>query len=129
MFGEFGVLGVGLGAHKTFYPMYDHHPDAWSAHVENEYAQVLEEMGGVGLGLVLLFAGMVSWSWWRGMRQARVPVSPAATGLGFGLLAVMIHSAADFGQHLPAVAGLSAVTCGVLVVLGAEGAFGGAGDR
>src|SRR5688572_15120949 len=112
--------------------MYDSHVDALvTAHVENEYAQVLEEMGGVGLGLVLLFAGMVWWSWWRGMRAARVPVSPAAIGLGFGLLAVMIHSTADFGQHLPAVAGLSAVTCGVLVVLGqkARSAWTGASDE
>ena len=115
----FPVLGIGSGAHETFYPMFDHHPDpAVTAHVENDYAQALEETGVVGLAMVGVFVVMVWGAWWRGLRAVRVPVQPAAVGLGFGLAAVMIQSAADFGQHLPAVAGLSAVTCGVLVVLG-----------
>jgi tetratricopeptide (TPR) repeat protein len=115
----FPVLGIGSGAHETFYPMFDHHPDpALTAHVENDYAQALEETGAVGLATVAAFVVMVWVAWWRGLRAVRVPVQPATVGLGSGLAAVIIQSAADFGQHLPAVAGLSAVTCGLLVVLG-----------
>jgi hypothetical protein len=116
---QFPVLGIGSGAHETVYPMVDNHPDAaLSGHVENEYAQVMEEEGAVGLALVVVFAGMIGFAWWRGQHGGTsVPVHPAALGLSFGLIAVLIHSASDFGQRLPAVAGLSAVTCGVLVVL------------
>jgi tetratricopeptide (TPR) repeat protein len=42
----------------------------------------------------------------------------AAFGLGFGLLAVMIQSASDFGQHLPANFCLTAIVCGLLVSIG-----------
>jgi tetratricopeptide (TPR) repeat protein len=37
--------------------------------------------------------------------------------LGFGLLAILIHSFSDFGQHMPANACLSALSCGLLVGL------------
>jgi tetratricopeptide (TPR) repeat protein len=46
-----------------------------------------------------------------------LPLSSAAYGLGFGLLAVAIHSASDFGQRVPAVFCLSAVSCGLLVAI------------
>jgi tetratricopeptide (TPR) repeat protein len=41
----------------------------------------------------------------------------AAFGLGFGLLAILIHSLSDFGQHVPANALVTAVFAGLLVGL------------
>src|SRR5204863_2608235 len=37
--------------------------------------------------------------------------------LGFGLLAVGIHSFSDYGQHMPANFGLSAIFCALMVTL------------
>jgi tetratricopeptide (TPR) repeat protein len=45
------------------------------------------------------------------------PVRSAAYGLGFGLIAILLHSFTDFGQHLPANAFLSAIFCALLIVM------------
>lgn len=115
---RFPIFGVGLGTHAAVYPMFDRSTiSAWPTHAENEYAQVAEEMGLVGV-LALTFFGIVVWmSYARSMNISSPPIRSAAYGLGFGLLAIQIHSLTDFGQHLPANAMLSAVFCGLLIAL------------
>jgi O-antigen ligase/tetratricopeptide (TPR) repeat protein len=116
---QFPMIGIGSGAHETFYPMHDRHSDGRAtAHVENDYAQVLEETGAIGAALVALFLVVVLANLVRALRASSVSTRVTAIGLAFGLAAVLIHSASDFGQRLPAVACLSAVTCGLLVHLG-----------
>jgi hypothetical protein len=44
-------------------------------------------------------------------------MASGALGLGFGVVAILVHSAADFGQHVPAVAALTAVSCALLINL------------
>jgi O-antigen ligase len=115
---KFPVLGTGLGTHAYVFPAYDRTGEALlAAHVENEYVQAAEETGALGLLLVLAFVGIIWANFVRAARAGRPRIAAAAFGLGYGLLAVMVHSISDFGQHIPAVAALSAVTCGVLVVL------------
>ena len=46
-----------------------------------------------------------------------MPICSAAYGLGFGILAILIHSLSDFGQHLPANAILTAIFCALLLGL------------
>ncbi len=53
----------------------------------------------------------------RAVRGAMSPASSAAIGLMFGLLAILVHSFTDFGQHIPAVAVLTAVTCAPMLNL------------
>jgi O-antigen ligase/tetratricopeptide (TPR) repeat protein len=115
---KFPIFGVGLGTHEVVYPMFDRSTIAsWAMHAENEYAQAAEETGLVGL-LALVCFGIVVWgSYARSMNVASAPIRSAAYGLGFGLLAIQIHSLSDFGQHLPANAMLSAVSCGLLIAL------------
>ena len=115
---KFPVLGVGLGTHEVVYPMFDRSTSAALAmHAENEYAQLAEETGLVGL-VALLFFGVLVWrGYGRAINHVSVPICSAAYGLGFGLLAILIHSLSDFGQHLPANALLSAVFSGLLIVL------------
>src|SRR5262249_49929803 len=48
----------------------------------------------------------------RGRRSASGAI---ATGLGFGLIAILVHSFSDFGQHIPANAILTAVSCALVV--------------
>jgi tetratricopeptide (TPR) repeat protein/O-antigen ligase len=115
---KFPLLGTGLGTHEVAYPMFDRSTiSAIAAHANNEYAQAAEEIGLVGLLTLLLLAVVV----WKGFIQnitiGSIPIRSAAYGLGFGLLAIMIHSLSDFGQHLPANATLSAVFCALLLAL------------
>ncbi len=115
---RFPALGTGLGTHAVVYPMFDHSTiPALASHAENEYAQIAEEMGALGLGTLVVFGTLIGMSYARIVRRTREPICFAAYGLGFGLLAILIHSFSDFGQHLPANAVLSAVFCALLVCL------------
>ena len=119
---KFPVVGTGLGTHAVVYPMFDRSTStALAGHAENEYAQAAEETGIVGLAMLLGFLGVAWANYARCVRHASLPIQSAAFGLGFGLLAVMIHSLSDFGQHLPANVSLTAVSCGLLVGLARMG--------
>lgn len=115
---KFPVLGTGLGTHEVVYPMFDRSTiAAVAAHAENEYAQAAEETGLTGLVVLIFFAVIVWANYARNIRTGSVPIRSAAYGLGFGLVAILIHSLSDFGQHLPANAILSAVFCALLLTL------------
>ncbi len=115
---KFPLLGVGLGTHEFVYPMFNRSTTPGLAmHAENEYAQAAEETGCLGLLALAVFGTMVAVSYVRNVKAASVPIHAAAYGLGFGLVAVLLHSLSDFGQHLPANAMLSATCCGLLVAL------------
>jgi len=115
---QFPVLGTGLGTHAVVYPMFDRsNITALAGHAENEYAQVIEEAGLVGLVSLIVFGTIVWFAYSRCVSTAKTPVCSAAYGLGFGLIAILIQSLSDFGQHLPANAILSAIFCALLVGL------------
>jgi len=122
LFRRFPLLGTGLGTHSVVYPMFDRSTiTALAAHAENEYAQALEETGLLGLGLLIIF-GVIIWaSYARSIRNTHLSICSAAYGLGFGILAILIHSLSDFGQHLPANAFLSAISCALLLALSRQG--------
>ena len=115
---HFPIFGTGLGTHETFYPRFDTTMmGGLSTHAENDYAEAAEETGLVGLGCAIAFT-LVIWREWKIAAFTRGPdICLAAAGLGFGFLAVQIQSTTDFGQHIPAVAVLTAVTCGLLINL------------
>lgn len=115
---DFPIFGAGLGAHEFVFPMYDRAvTPAVAAHADNDYAQLLEETGLIGAALVALFLGMIALTASRLMRHGTSVASQAAYGLAFGLLAIAIQGATDFGQRVPAVFCLSALFCGLLVAL------------
>jgi tetratricopeptide (TPR) repeat protein len=114
----FPILGTGLGTHEFVFPMFDHSTIAQIAtHAEDEYAQLMEECGSVGLGLAALFLVMAAVAYFRAVSNLQDPVQCAVFGLGFGLAAILIHSAADFGQHVPANAVLTAIFIALLANL------------
>lgn len=117
-FRRFPILGTGLGTHEVVYPMFDRSTiPALAAHAENEYAQTAEETGLIGF-VTLAGLGIIVWiSYIHNIKRVSSPISSAAYGLGFGLLAIMLQSLSDFGQHIPANTMLSAVFCALLVVL------------
>lgn len=115
---EFPIFGTGFGTHEVVYPMFEHSTIALpAAHAENEYAQVAEETGLAGLISLVMFAVIIWAAYVKNIRCRALSVNSAAYGLGFGLLAVMIHSLSDFGQHLPANASLSAIFCALLLAI------------
>jgi tetratricopeptide (TPR) repeat protein len=115
---RFPVFGTGQGTHEVVYPMFDRSTTpALAAYAENEYAQAAEETGVIGLATLLCFGILVWTCYVRNIRSTSMPIRSAAYGLGFGLAAIMVHSLSDFGQHLPANAMLSAVSCALLLSL------------
>lgn len=115
---QFPLLGTGLGTHRYVYPMYDQSVIySMSYYAENEYAQLVEEAGAVGAVLCLVFILIVAGNYFRSAWKPRRPIHVAAYGLGFGLLAILIHSATDFGQHDAANACLTATYAALLIVL------------
>ena len=122
MWTGFPIFGTGLGTHIVVYPMFDRSMiTALAAHAENEYAQVAEETGILGLGLLIIF-GIVVWvNFARNIRHSHSSIRLASYGLGFGILAILVHSLSDFGQHLPANSVLSAIFCAILLVLARPG--------
>ncbi|NQV35597.1 MAG: O-antigen ligase family protein, partial [Phycisphaeraceae bacterium] len=71
-FRQFPILGTGLGTHAVVYPMFQTvNVDATTLfrHAENEYAQLMEEMGLVGLVSMVWF-GLIVWAnFARGLRD------------------------------------------------------------
>ncbi len=112
------ILGTGLGTHEVVFPAYNRAPTEMIAtHAENEYAQLMEETGASGCLLAIWFLAVVIAAGWRLLRKPQEPIHFAAFGLAYGLLCILIHSASDFGQHMPAVAGFTAITCALILQL------------
>ncbi len=112
---KFPVLGTGLGTHEYVYPMFDRSSDPrLSEYADSDWFQLLEEMGTVGVALVMSFTAFAWLSYGKAVSAGRPPINVVAYGLGFGLMAVLLQSWTDFGQHLPAIGCLSALFCGLL---------------
>lgn len=117
LFQQYPALGTGFGTFQFVFPMVDSATLGLVAtHAENEYAQILVETGVVGLVIVVAFMAMIGRHFIANIRST-FPLAASAYGLGFGLIAAAVHSFTDFGQHFPAIGGLSAVLCGLLVSL------------
>jgi tetratricopeptide (TPR) repeat protein len=116
---DYPVFGSGLGTFAVVFPQYDwSNVPMFASHAENEYAQLLMETGAIGAFLALVFLAMVIWVAIRSVLGALSPASSAVIGLIFSLLAILFQSAFDFGQHIPAVAGLTTVICALIINLG-----------
>lgn len=118
---RFPLVGTGLGTHSYVYPMSDHsYIVPLAAHAENEYAQALEETGLLGLGGLVVFGIMIFKQYFKCTRNKSSVACSAAYGLGFGIIAILVQSMTDFGQHLPANGILTATFCAILLVLAAK---------
>ncbi len=116
---QFAVLGTGLGTHSVIYPMFQSISTVLRFRfAENEYMQLIEEAGITGFVIMLIFGAIVAINFVKAIRDKKSNISITAYGLGFGLIAILIHSVSDFGQHLPANAALSAIFCALIITLG-----------
>lgn len=132
----FAIWGTGVGTHEVVFPMYDTSQNpVLAAHADNDYVQLFEEAGVTGVLTLILFIALLGQATWKACRKKNAGCmrSGASIGLAAGVLAVLIHSSTDFGQRIPAVSCMTAVVCGLLVVLGrmrvAEDCTGGCDPR
>ncbi len=110
--------GTGLGTHEFVFPMFDTAvTPILAAHADNDYAQLLEEMGLAGAATVAVFLIGITAMAVKLALRGKTASSAAAYGIAFGLIAVAIHSASDFGQRVPAIFCLSATLSGLLVAI------------
>ncbi|HMO85009.1 MAG TPA: O-antigen ligase family protein, partial [Lacipirellulaceae bacterium] len=115
---EFPLWGAGLGTHEYVFPMFDRSVSPQlAAHADNDYVQLLEEAGLLGAACLAAFFAIIAVLAVRTGCRGRTSLSAGALGPAFGLVAVAIHSATDFGQRLPAVFCLTAVSCALIVRL------------
>ena len=101
---DFPLLGTGLGTHVDVYPMF---LQGYSAieypYAESGYLQVLEELGVVGLSLLLTAIGIVA-NWCRValLRAATTELRLLAGAVTASLLISALHALVDFVWYIPA---------------------------
>jgi O-antigen ligase/tetratricopeptide (TPR) repeat protein len=118
--GEFPVSGTGYGTFQFVEPI---HRGAGSEslrmftfdHAHNEYLEALVEGGIVRLTLTLLAICLVYKLGIDNIRSLRnTPDAGLVTGGLCGFTTVVVHSAGDFGVHMPAIAILATVVAATL---------------
>jgi tetratricopeptide (TPR) repeat protein len=110
---EFPVWGTGLGTYAHVEPLQRGPGDdptlVWD-HAHNEYLEALIEGGIIRLMVSLVAIGLVFRLGFRAMRQQRGREGGAlALGAMLSFATIVIHSAGEFGLHVPAIAFLATV--------------------
>jgi len=149
MLPAFPLLGVGLGAYRDIYLRYQ--PSAldpgrvYYPYAHNDLLQLAVELGAVGAALILFMAWRVGKDLLGAhlLARASCPVGggerdgarrndPFSVGLGVGgvgaVLALLVHSAFDFGARIPAN-GILAATCLGIATVALHTRFQPTGDR
>ena len=120
MIGGNPVLGVGLGAYQTAYPIYtvrDGTLNVREAH--NDYLQILADGGVVGGALALWFIFITLRDINRAARSRDRLMAGLGLGCGAGIFAVLVHSIFDFTLQIPSNALLFLLFTAVTARLGA----------
>ncbi len=108
-------VGVGLGAFGLAFPPFDTSTRPGTAeHAENQYVEILCEVGWVGAALLaaVLVAALLGF---QRVRRGSAVAAGMAYGIGFGLAAVLLHALTDFGLRVPAVALVTTLFVGLLL--------------
>jgi len=121
------ILGVGLGAYETAYPIYS--SDDGSSilgksvsvdRAHNDYLQIFSDCGVVGAALAVWFIVLIFRAVARGKRS-RDPLRRAlAIGGGTGIFGLLVHSLVDFNLQLPANAVLFLLLLAAVTQAGAR---------
>jgi O-antigen ligase len=125
---DFFVWGTGYGTFVHVEPTQRQTADEVKVvydFAHNEYLEALIEGGLVRLLLSLCAIGLVFWLGYRALRRHQgYPAGGLALGALFGFTAMVLHSAGEFGLHIPAIALLATVLCAQLCALGQTDAAG-----
>jgi uncharacterized integral membrane protein len=115
------VLGVGVGAYETVFPMYGHSEGSTIVDfAHNDYLQTLADGGMVAGALAVWFIIVIFRAFARGTRSREPLTSALALGAGAGIFAILVHSLFDFNLQLPSNALLFLVLAAIVVTTGAK---------
>ncbi len=118
---EHPLFGTGLDTHAYVFPAYDPTGStALAEQADNDYAQLAEETGLLGVAIVIAFLGTLVMAVGRRLANGPISIGYALYGVAYGLLAVGVQSLTDFGQRIPAVFCVSAAMCGIAVAITAN---------
>lgn len=102
---DFPVFGSGLGTFFQVFPMYrSFHTTGLVTHAENDFLQLLSEVGTLGTGLLAILFFFLLWKVLSGIRALtdEEPVRYIALGGLVGILALMFHSLVERNIQVPA---------------------------
>jgi O-antigen ligase len=96
------ILGVGLGAYETAFPIYSESDGSLRVpQAHNEYLQVAADAGIVGILIALWFIVAIFRTVSRGVRSRDPLLAGLALGSGGGIFAMLVHSMFDFNLQIP----------------------------
>ena len=129
MFRAHPILGIGLGAFETVYPIYGRGDGSFVIQfAHNDYLQVLADGGIVGGAIALWFIIVIA----RAVMQVTRSADPFLRALGLGsaagVFALLVHSLFDFNLQIPSNALLFLLLAAILSRAGAAVSLGTA-DR
>jgi O-antigen ligase len=104
IFKDFPVLGSGLGTFIHIFPMYrSFHIRGLHTHAENDFLQLLSEVGLIGIGLLLLLFVFLFFRAVLANRSFHSGDSQKYIGIGglVGILALMLHSLVERNIQVP----------------------------
>ena len=105
IFKDFPLFGSGLGTFFQVFPMYrSFHVLGLVTHSENDFLQLLSEVGSLGTGLLAALFFFLVWKVFSGIRALThgEPVRYIALGGLVGILALMFHSLVERNIQVPA---------------------------
>lgn len=113
------ILGVGIGAYQTVFPMYGHREASTIVDfAHNDYLQTLADGGIVAGALAVWFIIVIFRAFVRGTRSREPLIGALALGAGAGIFAILVHSLFDFNLQLPSNALLFLVLAAIVVTTG-----------
>lgn len=112
------MMGVGLGAYQTAYPIYSERDGSLLVgQAHNDYLQIMAECGVVGIATVIGFIYLVIRETLRAIRRRDPLLAGLALGAGGGVFAMLVHSLFDFNLQLPSNALLFLVLTAVVSII------------
>jgi O-antigen ligase len=96
------ILGVGLGAYETAFPIYSESDGSLRVpQAHNEYLQMAADAGIVGVLIALWFIVAIFRTVSRGVRSRDPLLAGMALGSGGGIFAMLVHSMFDYNLQIP----------------------------
>jgi O-antigen ligase len=121
MIGSNPLLGVGLGAYGTAFPIYSKSDGSLRVpQAHNDYLQVVADCGVVGGAIAVWFLVVLFRSFATGVRSRDPLLRALALASGAGAFAILVHSVFDFNLQLPSNALLFLLLTAVASVVAAS---------
>jgi len=118
IFKDFPIFGSGLGSFIQVFPMYrSFHILGLATHAENDFLQLLSEVGLIGIGLLLLVFVFLFFRAFLAIRSFHSSNSEKYIAIGglVGILALMFHSLVERNIQVPANAFLYTVLWAIVL--------------